>query len=342
VLDDWEQVWEKSPRVDALRARTSLTISSAQVPPADVQGPIGHSELGRLLHDAEILVLNRERTAVDERLLRLAPKLEAIFNTGTGINHVDRSAVAGHCITLHTTGGESWPSVVEQTFALMLGCIKRTVELDGAVRTGRFPQPLLGELYGARLGIAGMGQIGSRVAQVAQAFGMSVVVWSRSLTHQHAQGMGVTPVPSLVELAAASDVLTLHLRLTPNTTGIVGADVLGALRPGAVLINTARAALIDQAALSERLRREDLLVGLDVFPTEPMPAGDRLLVRPGTLSPHVGWMTHGTWDRFVAACVERILTWLDEHDESAGRRHELPRKAEHAASVAQTSTESDQ
>ncbi len=313
VLDDWEQAWATSAAADRLmQARTELTISADRLSPT-AGSAADRQRLGGLLQDAEILVLNRERTPVDRQLLALAPKLEAIFNTGIGLDHVDRAAVADRNIVVHATGGESWPSVVEQTFALLLGCVKRTAQLDGAVRGGHFPQPVLEELYGTRLGIAGMGEIGSRVGQVAQVFGMSVYGWSRSLVHQDVQPSGVTVVPSLVELAAASDVLTLHLRLTPETREIVDAGVIGALRPGAILINTARAALIDRRAVDQRLRRGDLSVGLDVFPSEPVPPGDTVLAAPGTLSPHVGWMTHGTWRRFIDSCVHNILNWLDEN-----------------------------
>ena len=302
VLDDWEGRWAASPAVSALRAVADVRIFSDRF--------LGVADLSAAAGDARVLVLNRERTRVDSSLLAALPNLNAIVNTGSGLNHVNRAAVEARGIALLSTGGTS-RAVAEQTFALMLAAVKQIPQLDRGVRYGRFAlRPLVGDLYGKRLGLVGLGRIGLQVARIARCFGMSVTAWSPHLRLSEAAELGLARADSLLELAGASDILSLHLRLTPETREIVSAQVVAALPEGAIFVNTARAELVDAEALIARAERGELSVALDVFEDEP-DIDPRYRSLPGVLSPHVGWKSAGTWDEFITAgiaCIEEALT----------------------------------
>lgn len=310
VLDDWEGRWTASPCVERLRARLPVRIVREPIPP---------ERLADELRDVQILMLNRERTRLDAGLLAALPVLRLVCSTGTGLNHVDVEAARTRGIEVVATGGGYEPSVVEQTFALLFGVLKRIPELDAEVRAGTFRRPILEEAHGRVMGVAGLGATGSRVAAVAQAFGMRVVAWSPHLDAGRAAAAGVARSRDLVELARASDVFSIHLRFRPESRGIVDAAVVDALRPGAIVLNTARAELVDQVALRRRVAAGELRVGLDVFAPEPPPVDDPLLHGGGVFSPHVGWMTDRTWERFIEAGVDTILRLAEAEDGQVGK-----------------------
>jgi len=301
VLDDWEGRWAASPGVERLRSQAEVRIFPDRL--------LGVGELAQAAGDAAVLVLNRERTRVDAAALAALPELRAIVNTGAGLNHVNRAAIEARGIRILTTGGRS-RAVVEQTFALMLGAVKQLPQLDRGLRCGRFPlQPLVGDLYGKRLGLAGLGTIGAAVARIAAAFGMTVTAWSPHLTEEKAAELGVARAASLLEAARSSEIFSLHLRLVPETRGVISAEVIATLPHGALFVNTARAELVDTQALLARAESGDLTLALDVFDDEP-DIDPRYRQLPGALSPHVGWKSEGTWDEFVRLGVERVLEVL--------------------------------
>lgn len=305
VLDDWEGRWASSPALERLRRAAEVRIEREHLAPPDVASRT---------HDAQVLVLNRERTPVDAALLAALPRLRAIVNTGVGLNHIDRAAADARAVKLVPTGGDYTNAVVEQTFALMLGAVKRLPELDAAVRAGAFPESLvLRDLSGARLGIAGVGSIGRGVARVARAFGMRVSGWSPSLTDGMASELGISRADGLRPLAAASDVFAVCLRLAPQTRGIISREVIDALPGGALFVNTARAELVDAEALLARTARGELTVALDVYEGEPE-IDPRYRALAGVLSPHVGWKSEATWSTFIASGVDKTLALLNgEH-----------------------------
>lgn len=305
VLDDWEGRWASSPALERLRRAAEVRIEREHLGPHDV--------IARAI-DAQVLVLNRERTPVDAALFAALPRLRAIVNTGVGLNHIDRSAADARDVKLVPTGGDYTNAVVEQTFALMLGAVKRLPELDATVRSGAFPEALvLGDLSGARLGIAGVGSIGRGVARIACAFGMRVSGWSPSLTDGTASDLGIARVEGLRALAATSDVFAVCLRLTPQTRGIIASDVIDALPNGALFVNTARAELVDGEALFARAARGEVAVALDVYEREP-DIDPRYRALAGALSPHVGWKSEATWSTFIASGIDKTLALLSgEH-----------------------------
>jgi D-3-phosphoglycerate dehydrogenase / 2-oxoglutarate reductase len=301
VLDDWEGRWASSPEIDRVRARGEVRIFSEH---------LDRDAVVREARDATVLVLNRERTKVDRALLDALPRLRTIVSTGIGLNHVDRTAAEERGVRVLTTGGDSTNAVVEQTFALMLAATKRLPQLDAGLRAGRFPEALVvGDLHGKRLGIAGVGNIGTAVARVAQAFGMRVAGWSPHLDEAKAAQLGIERRATLVDLAASSEVFAICLRLSPETRGLISSGVIAALPPGAIFVNTARAEISDTSALLDRAERGELIVALDVYENEPE-IDPRYRTLAGALSPHVGWKSDATWTTFVRVGVDRILEAL--------------------------------
>jgi D-3-phosphoglycerate dehydrogenase len=307
VLDDWEGRWRGSASVRRLReAGAEVRIVGEARPWAD---------LLPVLADAEVLVLNRERTRLDAGRLAQLPRLALVAQTGTGIPHLDAQALRARGVPVAITPAASAPAVAELTLGLMLAATRRIVGLHAAVAAGQWPRPVTPGLAGRRLGIAGLGDIGREVARLGKAFGMTVLAWGPTLTAARAEAAGVELTPSLDDLCAGSHVVSLHLRVAPATRGLLTEERLAAIGPDGLLVNTARAELVDMAAL-RRLIAEGRLGGaaLDVFDQEPLPADDPLRASPRViLSPHVGWMTDGTWAAFVGRSVDNILAfWRGE------------------------------
>lgn len=302
VLDDWEGQWRRSPHVERLRADTEVTVLGEALPWPDLLPRIA---------GASVLALNRERTPLDAERLGQLPALRLIAQTGTGTPHLDRAALAERGIPVAITPRASAPAVAEQAFALALALSRRLFELDQGVRAGGWPRPITAGLYGRTLGIVGLGEIGTEVARLGAAFGMRRLAWGPTLTAERAAAAEVEFTDAST-LFATADVISVNLRPVPATLGLVSAELLSRMRQDALLINTARAAVVDMAAL-RRLLLDGAIggAGLDVFDQEPLAPDDPLLTCPRVLlSPHVGWMTAGTWDAFVGRSVDNILAFL--------------------------------
>jgi len=252
---------------------------------------------------------------VTARVIAAAPRLRIISRHGAGSDGVDLAAATARGIVVTTTGPANAGAVAEYTFALLLALLRRVPEADGGMRAGTWSRaPLVGEaLEGKTLGIVGFGVVGSRVARAAAGFGMRVIA---------AAGRGKdaapkpVPVVPLAELLAAADIVSLHLRLTPETHGMIDARAIAAMQPGAVLVNTARGELVDEAALIAALQSGHLAgAALDTYAVEPL-AGDSPLRRMANvvLSPHVAGQTKDAVVRVGLAAAQAIL------DELAGRR----------------------
>jgi D-3-phosphoglycerate dehydrogenase len=253
----------------------------------------------------------------------LAPNLRIIARHGAGYDTVDIEAATERGIVVTITGEANADSVAEHVFALLFAVARNITTADRAVREGAWNTARTGltgiELRGRTIGLLGVGRVGRRVAGIAMALGMSVAVTDPALSAAEAAAMGVH-LTTGEDLLGRSDVLSLHLPLTPATDRIVDHHALAALRPGAIVINTARGGLIDEHALLEHLDSGRLGgAGLDVRSTEPPPAGDPLAAHPRTVfSPHVGGQTHDALQRVALDAAESILTTY---------RGELPTKA---------------
>jgi phosphoglycerate dehydrogenase-like enzyme len=244
------------------------------------------AELRAGLPRADAMVAGGERITAD--LLALAPRLRAIARTGVGYDAIDLAAATARRIPVLITPGTNQESVAEQTFALLLGVTRDLANNDRLIKAGGWNRALPLPLRGKTLGLVGLGRIGRAVVTRAAAFGMRVVAFDPVADPDFDARHGVTRV-GFDELIAASDVLSLHLPLTPETRGLFNKAVFARMRPGAILLNTSRGGLVVEADLYDALRSGHLAgAGLDVLGHEPPEPGNLLLTLPNViLSPHV-------------------------------------------------------
>lgn len=269
-------------------------------------------ELVRALSDYDIVVIMRERTPFRESLFARLPRLKLLVTTGMRNASVDLAAAAAHGVVVCGTPGNSEPTV-ELTWALILGLARNIVQENHALRTNGPWQSTVGtELYGKRLGLLGLGKIGSRVARIGLAFGMEVAAWSQNLTRERADEVGVRLAASKEELLANSDFVSVHLVLGERTRGLIGAADLKLMSPSAYLINTSRAPIVDHAALLDALQNRSIAgAGLDVYEVEPLPENDIIRTLPNVLAtPHLGYVAQGNYRTFYQGALEDIQAYL--------------------------------
>jgi phosphoglycerate dehydrogenase-like enzyme len=263
--------------------------------------------------DCDIVVIMRERTPFKAPLLARLPKLKLLITSGMRNASIDLNTAAAQGVTVCGTASGSEPPM-ELTWALILGLARHIVPENNAFRQRGVWQSTLGvTLSGKRLGILGLGKIGRRMAQVAQAFGMNVCAWSQNLTQQQADEAGVTLASSKEELLASSDFVSIHLVLSDRTRGLIGQAELNLMKPTAFLINTSRAAIVDQDALIEALNHQRIAgAGLDVFAIEPLPEDHILRTLPNVLAtPHLGYVADSNYQGYFKGAVEDIQAFID-------------------------------
>ncbi|WP_179945030.1 D-2-hydroxyacid dehydrogenase family protein [Clavibacter capsici] len=262
------------------------------------------------LQPFDVVVAMRERTRFDAAVLSSLPALRLLVTTGRANAAIDLAAAAraGILVSSGATGGTS--GAAELTWALILAALRHVPEEDRRVRDGLWQGTVGGDLAGRRLGIVGLGAIGARVARVALAFDMEVAAWSRHLDPERARGLGVIPVGK-DELISTSDVLSVHAKLDRASAGLIGAADIQAMKPTAILVNTARGPLVDEAALLAALHEGRIgAAALDVFDGEPLPADSPWRSAPRTvLTPHLGYVTEDTYRRFFAEAHESVAAW---------------------------------
>ncbi len=306
VLDDYERSLRKTADWSAVDARADVRVHHERL-----RGPA----LLEAIRDADAIVVVRDRTPFRAELIAQLPKLKLFVFTGSRNTQLDAAAFAARGIPVgHTEMGSSKDSTAELTWALILAAAKRLEAYLALVRHGRWRDTgtLPAILAGERLGVIGLGGIGSRVARVGRAFDMEVVAWSPHMTPQRAQELGAQSV-ALEVLLATSKVVTLHLVPSPGTRGLIDAPRLATMRPDSILVNTARSALIDMAALPAALDAgRPGMAALDVYDDEPLPADFPLARRDDVvLTPHLGFVNDPVFGRFGPGVVENLLAWLD-------------------------------
>jgi len=203
-------------------------------------------------------------------------------------------------------------SVPELTFGLMLAVLRRIHPLAAELAAGAWPAAMGGTLAGRTLGILGLGRHGRPVARIAAAFGMLVLAWDRDPGREYPDDEPVAERLPLDDLLARSDVVSIHLKLSPSSTGLLGRERLARMRPGAILVNTARGAIVDERALVDALHSGRLAgAGLDVFATEPLPADHPLRRAPNVvLTPHIGWKVDEVFAEWAEIAAEQLDAWL--------------------------------
>jgi D-3-phosphoglycerate dehydrogenase len=263
------------------------------------------------LQDADVAVNIRGRTRFTDAVLATCPKLKLISIWGTGTDNVDLKAAAGRGITVTNTPGANAIAVAEHTVALMLGIVKQLAQADQGMRQGGWPRNLVMQLRGKRVGLIGTGLIGREVAGMCKGLGMEVAAWTYHPSPALASSVGLKYV-ELDELLRTSDIVSMHLRATPEAHHFLSRKRLALLKPTAFVVNTARGALIDESSLVEWLREKRIAgAGLDVYETEPLPAGHPLATLPNVLlTSHCAGMTPDSNLIGLAMAAENIELFL--------------------------------
>ncbi|MFQ3557069.1 D-2-hydroxyacid dehydrogenase family protein [Streptomyces gramineus] len=257
----------------------------------------------------EVVVAMRERTPFPASTLDRLPDLELLVTTGPVNAAIDLDAARRAGVTVCGTGYFGHPTA-ELTWGLILSAARLIPQQVDSVRRGGWQQGLGTSLRGATLGLLGLGRLGTAVAEVGRAFGMRTIAWSQNLTPDAARAKG-TEYVARDELFARSDVLSIHLVLGGRTRGLVGARELGLMKPTAILVNTSRGPLVDEAALIAALSEGRIAsAALDVFDREPLPAGHPLRTLPNAVvTPHIGYVSRDLYEVFYRDAVEDIAAW---------------------------------
>jgi phosphoglycerate dehydrogenase-like enzyme len=280
--------------------------------------PIPRERLAERLAGYEVLVLMRERTRFDAGTLAELGRLQMVVTTGMRNASLDVAYLRERGVTVCGTGLSSSydtagvPTTAEVAWALILAVLKRVTLEDAAIRAGRWQIGLPSNLGGSTLGLAGLGRLGASMVAPARAFGMNVIAWSQNLTTERAAEVGV-PAVTKEELLERSDILSIHLVLSDRTRGLFGAGELGRMRRSAVLVNTSRGPIVDDPALVCALRDGTIAAaGLDVYDTEPLPAGHPLTALDNVvLLPHLGYVSEATLRDMYEQVVQDIAAWRD-------------------------------
>ncbi len=302
ILDDYQNVALSMADWSEVAARADITVFSDHLADQDA--------LVERLTPFDVVCVMRERTPLPRTVIERLPRLKMIASTGPFNASIDVAAAKERGIYVSTTGGYI-ESTVELTWALILATARRIVDETLSVRGGGWQTSVGYQLGGTVLGVLGLGRIGGRVARVGAAFGMDVIAWSTNLTLEAAEQAGATYVPK-DELFGRADVLTIHLVLGERTRGLVGATELGLMKPTALLVNTSRGPIVDEAALVDALRSRRLAgAGLDVFDTEPLPADHPLRwLDTVVATPHIGYVAERVYRTFYGEAASKIARWL--------------------------------
>lgn len=263
----------------------------------------------------DVICVMRERTPLTARVINALPRLRLIVTTGARNASIDLAAAKQRGITV--CGTESRRTTTsELTTALMLAINRRILPESASLHAGGWQSGLGRDLAGLTLGLVGLGTIGGQMARIGQVFGMNVMAWSANLTDARCQEFGGARAGSLIDLMAASDVVSVHIVLSDRSRGLIGAAEFAALPEGAVFINTSRAGIVDTPALLAGLRAgRPWKAGIDVFETEPLPANDPIrdpaLIKEGRLllTPHLGYTTEQTFRIFYGQSAEAVRAW---------------------------------
>jgi D-3-phosphoglycerate dehydrogenase len=273
------------------------------------------AELFRRLAEAEAIINVRGHTKLDAEALGHAPRLKLISVVGTGVDNIDLAAARERGVLVSNTPGVGAASVVEIGLALLLAVARHVPVTDRLLRQGVWDQRRGPELEGKTVGLLGLGDLGRRFARICQGLGMRTIGWSLRYDPERAAACGVELVEK-DDLLRESDVVSLHIRATPETRGFIGQRELALMKPTAILINTARGAVIDNQALLEALQSKQIFgAGLDVHVPEPLPL--ELNVFTGcenvVMTPHLGGSTWEAVARTQRMPVDNIIAWLEGH-----------------------------
>ncbi len=303
VLDDYEGRLAASPAMSRLRNLADVTILDRPMESSDLES----------LGNFHLLLALRERTRLDESFFAAGTKLELVLQTGGHAYHLDAAAATrrGIVVALGRRATKPTVAVPELAFAFMLGLTRNVHPLATTMSQGEWPRSMGTLLAGRTLGILGCGRHGRPIARIAAAFGMQIVAWDRGGIYK-TDDPGIRRLP-LDDLLACSDVVSIHLRLSAESRGLMNCERLAKMKPGAILINTSRGAIVDEDALVDALRGNRIAgAGLDVFASEPLPASSPLRTLPNVLlTPHIGWQVSEVLNEFTEIAADQLTAWLN-------------------------------
>lgn len=308
LLDDYQKVALRLADWDRLRKR-GVEITVFHEPFSSVE------DAASKLAPFQVLGLVRERTPFPRALIEKLPNLKFMVLTGLRASSLDDKAATERGIPIsNTPGGGSNAPTAELCWALLMSCARDLAKAERLMRTGGWHDGIqqMQVLEGQRLGVIGLGRLGSRVASYGKAFGMDVVAWSQNLTEEKAAKEGAKLV-SKDELLKTSDFVTIHLVLSDRTRGLLGAADLAKMKKTAILVNTSRGPIVDEAALLAALKSGAIAhAGLDVYDKEPLPKGHQLTQLDNvTLVPHLGYVVEESFRSFYDGTIADIEAWLD-------------------------------
>ena len=303
ILDDYQNVALKMADWSAISKTVEIKVFNQWIPTAQVPAA---------LKGFEIVCAMRERTRFPKQVLEALPDLRLLISTGMRNAAIDVKAANERGVVVCGTGGSGNPTA-GIAIGLMLELTRRIGYENARLKAGAPWQTTIGiDLEGKTLGVVGLGKLGTRVANIAKAFGMNVVAWSQNLAPEKCQEAGVT-YASKEDLFRTADIVSIHLMLSDRSRGLIGAKDLALMKPTAYLINTARAAIVDQAALLAVLTERRIAgAGLDVFETEPLPLDSPLRALDNVvITPHLGYVSVQAYEVYFREIVEDIRAFLD-------------------------------
>jgi phosphoglycerate dehydrogenase-like enzyme len=303
VPDDFPSILSGTAVLKRLEQHARLTVHTNKAATPE--------ELVQRLQGAKVAVNIRAYSKFDEPLLKACPDLKMIAVLGVGTDNVDLGAASRLGIKVTNTPGFSAVSVAEHTLALMMAAARKIPEHEKELRAGRWTRLPMAQLYGKRAGIIGFGNIGRQFAALAKGIGMKVWAWTFNPSPRRAEEAGIQFV-EFDQLLSQSDVIAVAIKASEKTHGLISRQALERVKPSCILVNTARASIVDTPAMIEALRKGKLAAAaLDVYDQEPLPADDPILSLPNVvISPHNAGMTPEAIERGNEMLVENIISFL--------------------------------
>lgn len=306
VLDDWQDVARGAADWSELQRRAEVVFFPDAFQDED--------DAVRQLQDFEIVLSMRERTPLPASLINRLPKLKMLGMTGARNLSLDTAACTARGIPVCNTqgGGYADSATAELALGLLISAARGLAAGDAAIRGGGFQRgvPVGIGLAGKTIGIVGLGRLGSYMAQYCKALRMNVQAWSQNLTAEKAEAAGAKLVGK-DELMATSDAISIHMVLSDRSRNLIGQAEIARMKPGAILVNTSRGPIVNEAAMLAALHAGKIIAALDVYDHEPLPLDHPLRSAPNTvLSPHLGYCVKETWDGFYPQMVENALAFL--------------------------------
>ena len=307
VLDDWQGVARGAADWSPLQDRADVVFFADAFADAD--------DAVEKLADFDIVLSMRERTPLPGSLINRLPKLRMLGMTGARNLSLDTSACTTRGIPVCCTqgGGYNDSATAELALGLLIAAARGLAVGDANIRAGGFQMgvPVGIGLAGKTLGVIGLGKLGSYMTGYAKALRMNVIAWSQNLTAEKAEAAGARPV-SKDELMTPADAISIHMVLSDRSRGLIGRADIARMKPGAIIVNTSRGPIIDEAAMLEALHAGRIVAALDVYDREPLPPDHALRSAPNTvLSPHLGYCVKETWDGFYPQMIENALAFMD-------------------------------